>query len=339
MNLFELTRALIDIESITNNEEQVGIFLAHHLMALAARFGGRAERMEVEPRRFNVFAQWGDRLIVTLSTHMDTVPPFFASRQDATHIWGRGACDTKGIIAAMIKAVEGLLEAGERNFGVLFVVGEERNSAGAYYAAKHPRGSLYLIDGEPTENRLALGSKGALRYEVAATGQMAHSAYPELGESAIHKLVDVLADVRRLPLPSDPLLGPSTLNIGTLAGGRAPNVIADEARADIMIRLVGDSAGTKAALERVAEGRAELREVIEIPALHLNSMEGIDTTVVAYTTDIPALGPAWGQPFLLGPGTIHVAHTLEERVPKSQLVEAVEIYQRMIRHLCKRESK
>lgn len=339
MNVFELTRAMIDIESITNNEEQVGAFLLEYLTPLASRFGGRVEVIEVEPRRFNVFAQWGEQLIVTLSTHMDTVPPFFISREDDDHIWGRGACDTKGIISAMIKAVEAMLEAGDRDFGLLFVVGEERTSAGAYRAAKTPRGSRYIINGEPTENRLALGSKGSLRYEVVATGKMAHSAYPELGDSAIHKLIDALAEMRRIPLPVDPLLGPSTLNVGTLSGGRAPNVIADEARADIMIRLVGDSAETKKALAKAAEGLADLREVIEIPALRLNSVDGIETTVVAFTTDIPAFGGQWGEPFLIGPGSIHVAHTLEERVPKRQLLQAVQIYQRMVRHLCKRESK
>ncbi len=339
MDVFELTRALVDIESITANEERVGNYLYDYLSQLAARCNGRVERMEVEPRRFNVFAQWGERLAVTLSTHIDTVPPFFPSREDPAHIWGRGACDTKGIIAAMIKAVEALLESGERGFGLLFVVGEERNSAGAYRAARTPRGSQYLINGEPTDNRLALGSKGALRYEVVATGRMAHSAYPELGDSAIHKLVDALAEIRRIALPLDALLGPSTLNIGTLSGGRAPNVVADEARAEIMVRLVGDSAETKAALARAVAGRAELREVIEIPALHLNAIHGIETTVVAFTTDVPAFGGQWGEPFLIGPGSIHVAHTLEERVPKSELLAAVSIYQHMVRDLCRRASK
>jgi acetylornithine deacetylase len=339
MDVFSLTRALIDIESITNNEEAVGNFLFDVLTPLAALYDGRVERVEVEPRRFNVFAQWGDELDVTLSTHMDTVPPFIASREDNEYIWGRGACDTKGIIASMIYAVEALLMAGQRNIGLLFVVGEERNSAGAYRAAKDPRGSRYIVNGEPTQNRLALGSKGVLRYEVCATGKMAHSAYPELGDSAIHKLIDALADIRRIELPVDDLLGPSTLNIGTLSGGRAPNVIADEARADVMVRLVGDPGETKAALERAVEGRAELREVIEIPAVRLDAVEGIDTTVVAFTTDIPAFDGQWGQPLLIGPGTIHVAHTLEERVPKKELTEAVELYQRIVRQLCNRESK
>ena len=338
MDVFELTRALVDIESVTGSEGRAGQFLYDYLAPLASRFGGCVERMDVEPGRFNVFACWGERLTVTLSTHMDTVPPFFASREDADRIWGRGACDAKGIIASMIKAVEAMLEAGERDFGVLFVVGEERNSAGAYRAAATPRGSRYIVNGEPTENKLALGSKGALRYEVAASGVMAHSAYPELGDSAIHKLIEALERMLRIPLPSDPLLGPSTLNIGTISGGRAPNVIADEARAEILVRLVGDSSETKAKLADAA-GTVDLREVLELPALHLNALDGIDTTVVAYTTDIPAFGGQWGEPFLLGPGSIHVAHTPNEGVPKRQLLEAVAIYQNIVRQLCKRESK
>jgi acetylornithine deacetylase len=289
--------------------------------------------MDVEPHRFNVLAWWGDRPVVTLSTHMDTVPPFFPSREDGENIYGRAACDTKGIIASMITAAETLLESGVRGLGLLFVVGEERNSAGAYRASKEPRGSRYLINGEPTENRLALGSKGALRYEIEATGRMAHSAYPELGESAIDKLLDALAEMRRIQLPVDEVLGPSTLNIGTLSGGRAPNVVADQARAEVMIRLVCDSASTRAAVERACAGRAEAKEVLEIPALRLGALPGIETTVVAYTTDIPAFGGVWGQPFLIGPGTIHVAHTLDERVPKAQLTEAVNIFQNMVRQL------
>ncbi len=332
MNLFELTRALVDIESITNHEKDIGLFLLGRLSELAARTGGRVERMEVEPERFNVFACWGEPF-VTLSTHMDTVPPFIPSREDEEYIWGRGACDTKGIIAAMITAAEKLLEEGRRNFGLLFVVGEERNSAGAFAAARQPRGSRYLINGEPTENKLALGSKGALRYEIEARGRMAHSAYPELGESAIEKLLDFLDEIRRMPLPEDPVLGRSTLNIGTIGGGRAPNVVADHARAEIMFRLVSDAAPIREAVGRAAAGRAEAREVLAIPAVRLGSLDNLETTVVSFTTDIPAFGSAWGQPFLIGPGSIHVAHTLEERAPKRQLLEAVEIYRQMVNRL------
>src|ERR1700675_1401726 len=198
MNAYELTRALVDIESITENEGPVAAYLHDHLAKLAARTGGQAERMEVGPNRFNLLATWG-RPVVTLSTHMDTVPPFFPSREDEEFIWGRGSADAKGIIASMIGAAEGLLESGVRNFALLFVVGEERNSAGAYAAARTPRGSRFLINGEPTGNKLALGSKGALRYEISAQGKLAHSAYPELGDSAIDKLLDALERVRRMP--------------------------------------------------------------------------------------------------------------------------------------------
>jgi acetylornithine deacetylase len=332
MHVFELTRALIDIPSVTPEEEAVGEYLYSHLLQLAAAHNGIVEKQEVEPHRYNVFASFGDP-VVTLSTHMDTVPPYVPSRVDDDFIWGRGACDTKGIIASMITAAERLLERGTRNFALLFVVGEERNSAGAMYAAQHPRGSKFIINGEPTSNHLALGSKGALRYELVARGRMAHSAYPELGDSAINKLLDALEAIRKLELPVDDILGPSTLNIGTIHGGRAPNVIPDEARAEIFIRLVGDSAATKAALEKTVRGLSgsiELNFVLEIPAIRLTAIDGLPTTVVAYTTDIPAFLGAWGRPLLLGPGTIHVAHTLEERVPKKELLEAVEIYQQMV---------
>lgn len=332
MDVFSLTRALVDIESITGNEEQVGDYLYGLLSPLAARFGGTIEKMEVEPRRNNILACFGQP-VVTLSTHLDTVPPFIPSREDEEFIWGRGSCDVKGIIAAMVCAAGRLLEAGVRNFGLLFVVGEEKNSAGAFHAARNPRGSRYLINGEPTENRLAVGSKGALRYEIRAAGRMAHSAYPELGESAIEKLLDALARIRTIPLPEDPVLGRSTLNIGQISGGRAPNVIPDFAEAALMFRLVGDPQPLREAVSQAVEGLAEAHEILCIPALRLGAMDGFDTTVVAFTTDIPAFGGAWGEPYLIGPGSIHVAHTSEERVPKAQLAEAITIYETMVRRL------
>jgi acetylornithine deacetylase len=229
--------------------------------------------------------------------------------------------------------VDELLSAGVRGIALLFVVGEERNSAGAFHAAKNGRGSRFLVNGEPTENKLAVGSKGALRMEVFASGRMAHSAYPELGESAIDKLLDALQAIRRVPLPVDPVLGPSTLNIGTIGGGRAPNVIADEARAELLIRLVDDGEATREAVHAAAAGSAEIRDILSIPAARLGSLPGLETTVVAFTTDIPAFGGAWGEPFLIGPGSIHVAHTAAERVPKRQLTEAVEIYTNMVQQL------
>jgi len=329
---FALTRSLIDIESVTGQEKAIGELLFLTLTKLAASSGGSVERMEVSTERHNVLATWGDP-VVTLSTHMDTVPPFFASSEDGEFVRGRGACDAKGIIAAMICAAENLLAAGTRNFGLLFVVGEEKDSLGALCAARISRGSKFVINGEPTENKLALGSKGALRYVLTARGRLAHSAYPELGESAVEKLLDLLADIRRLPLPYDSLLGPSTLTIGTLCGGRAPNVIADEAHADLMFRTVGDPEVIRAAMRGVVDGRGELQEMLHTPALHLEAIDGFETMVAAYTTDIPNFAGAWGKPFLLGPGSIHVAHTAEERIPKKQLVDAIGIYTRMTQQL------
>lgn len=332
MDVFELTRALVDIESVTGNEAEAGLFLIDYLTGLAVRTGGAVERMDIEPRRFNVLARWGDPM-VTLSTHFDVVPPWFGSSEDSEYIYGRGSCDAKGIAACMIKAAEGLLGGGWRGFALLFVAGEERNSAGALAAAEHPCGSRFLVNGEPTGNKLALGSKGALRYEIVARGRMAHSAYPELGESAILKLLDVLERIRRIRLPEDEVLGVSTMNIGTISGGRAPNVIADEARAEIMFRLVGPSAGLRAAVREAASGLAEAREILEIPAVRLRSLEGIASTVVSFTTDIPAFAGKWGEPLLIGPGDIQVAHTLEERVAKRQLRDAVGIYTDITRRL------
>jgi acetylornithine deacetylase len=288
--------------------------------------------MPVEPNRDNVFVCWGEPA-VTLSTHTDTVPPFFPSNEDSEWIWGRGACDAKGIAAAMIAAAERLLAEGTRNFGLLFVVGEERNSAGAKAAAKTPRGSRFLINGEPTENRLALGCKGALRFEVTARGKLAHSAYPELGQSAIHTLLDVLQEIRGIALPQDGLLGRSTLNIGTIDGGRAPNVVADHAEAEVMFRTVGEPCALRQAVAVATAGRAEAREVLHTPAIRLKPLEGLATTVVAFTTDIPTFDGAWGEPYLIGPGSIHVAHTAKERIAKKELSEAVEIYARMTRQL------
>jgi acetylornithine deacetylase len=332
MHLFEMTRALVDIESTTNHEKNVGDYLFAHLSAIAARHNGQIERIPVEANRDNLFASWGEP-IVTFSTHMDTVPPFFASREDNEFIWGRGSCDAKGIISTMIAAAKKLLTAGTRNFGLLFVVGEERNSAGAKAAATNPRGARFLINGEPTENRLALGCKGALRYEITAQGKLAHSAYPELGHSAVHTLLDVLRDIRQIPLPEDALLGRSTLNIGTISGGRAPNVVADHATAEIMFRTVGDPSAIREAVSAASVGRAQAREVLHTPAVQLAKFDELPTTIVAFTTDIPTFNGVWGQPFLIGPGSIHVAHTAEERVSKKELSEAVDIYARMAAQL------
>jgi acetylornithine deacetylase len=333
MDLFALTRALIDIDSVTPNELAVGRFLYDRLEELTSKYQGDLTRTEVEPNRYNVFARWGQPDVV-LSTHMDTVPPFIASREDDEHIWGRGACDTKGIIASMITALESLLEEGVRNVGILFVVGEEVDSIGARKANDLKPGSKYLINGEPTENKLALGSKGALRLEIEAHGKMAHSAYEELGDSAINKLLDNLQALRNVKLPEDPVLGPSTCSIGKISGGRAANVIPDYAQASVMLRVVADIEDLKKVVLSAFDDRVQVSMPVQTPRVLLKSVPGFETSIVKYTTDIPKL-TNWGQPLLLGPGSIEVAHTSEERVPKKQLLEAVELYRKLVKQLQK----
>jgi acetylornithine deacetylase len=328
MDLFELTRTLVDIESVTGRERAVGDFLFGLLERLAVRTGGVVERLPVDGERFNLFASWGTPAVV-FSTHLDTVPPFVPASEDAAHIWGRGACDTKGAIAAMVHALAALLDGGAAGLGLLLVVGEETDSIGATAANQTPRGSRFLINGEPTENRLALGSKGALYLELVAEGRMAHSAYPELGVSAIDRLLVALDRLREVELPADPVLGATTVNIGTLSGGRAPNVVADQARAEVMIRTVGDTARLHAGLAAaLAVPDVRVARTREVPAVRLAALPGFETTVVKYTTDVPRLD-RWGTPFLLGPGSIHVAHTPDERVPKEELVAAVELYREL----------
>ena len=333
MELFTLTRNLIDIESITGNEKRMAVFLGDRLQTM----GAEVSLEEAEPDRPNVVACWGKPDVV-LSTHLDTVPPFFPSREDGEFIYGRGACDTKGIIAAQIEAAARLRAQGISDFGLLFVVGEERNSAGALFANKSPRGSRYLINGEPTDNRLAVGTKGVLRLEIEASGRMAHSAYPELGESAIEKLLEALNRLRGIKLPEDEMLGKTTCNIGIIQGGRAPNVIADSAHAEVMYRLVRPGEGLLRTVEQAVGELATVRKALYLPPLKLGTldglMDGIETIVVAFATDIPSLA-AWGQPFLFGPGSIHVAHTENERISKTELVQAVEIYVNMVKTLKK----
>jgi acetylornithine deacetylase len=323
-----LTRRLVDIESVTYNEAAVGAYLVEVLASL----GFDVERMGVEGPRFNVYAAMpGVVPDVVLSTHMDTVPPFFASSEDDEFVYGRGSCDAKGIIAAQIAAALRLRDAGVKA-GLLFLVGEERDSAGAKVANMQPRGSRFLINGEPTDNRVAVASKGALRVEIRAKGRMAHSAYPELGESAVHKLVEALERVLRLELPVQEGVGPTTLNIGTIEGGRAPNVIADEATALVLLRLVGDSAGVRRQILEAVGDLAEVNFTLEIPFMRFRDMPGMETMVAAFTTDIPAL-TAWGEAVLLGPGSIHVAHTDGERIAKRELLEAVDLYERVATEL------
>ena len=330
---FQLTRALIDIESITGNEAAVGEFLLHELQSR----GWQISKMPVEGTRFNIFASAHGMIApaIVFSTHIDTVPPFIPSSEDAEKIYGRGACDTKGIIAAMITAAD-RFNSEKLPVGLLFVVGEERDSLGAKVANQQPPNPApkFLINGEPTENHVAIASKGSLRVEITAKGKMAHSAYPHLGDSAIEKLLDALHRLKKVELPVNPEVGPTTVNIGIIEGGRAPNVIADHAKAQLLYRMVGPSekliSDINAAVADIPGITADC--VLDIPFVKLRTFPGLPTFTAAYTTDIPALCN-WGEPFLFGPGSIHVAHTDGEYIEKKQLLEAVEIYYRMAKTL------
>jgi acetylornithine deacetylase len=329
MDAVTLTRQLVDIESITGNEAAVGNYLFGEL----CRLGYQTKKMPVEGSRFNVYATSPDHPQPTIffSTHMDTVPPFIPSSEDETRVYGRGSCDAKGIIAAQIAAAE-RLRRDQIYVGLLFVVGEERDSLGAHVANEQPTSCKFLVNGEPTENKIALASKGTLRVEVAARGRMAHSAYPELGESAIDKLIPALTRLRAMPLPSDPEIGPCTLNIGLIEGGRAPNVIPDYAHADLLYRLIGPSNQLRLQIVAAAGSEVEVTFPLELPFLRLRTVDGLPTMVAAFTTDIPKL-TNWGQPLLIGPGSIHVAHTDGEFIEKKQLHDAIDLYRKIAKQL------
>jgi len=330
MDAVTFTRQLIDIESISGNEAAVGNYLYGEL----CRVGYQTKKIPVEADRFNVYAVHPDHPepAVVFSTHMDTVPPFIPSSEDANRIYGRGSCDAKGIIAAQVAAA-GRLQRDNIFVGLLFVVGEERDSLGAKVANDHaPPSCRFLVNGEPTENHIALASKGTLRAEVTARGKMAHSAYPELGDSAIDKLVPALARLRAMPLPSDPQVGPCTLNIGLIEGGRAPNVIPDYAHADLLFRLIGPTQELRKQIVAAAGHQVEVTFPLELPFLRFRTVDGLPTMIAAFTTDIPTL-TKWGEPLLVGPGSIHVAHTEGEYIEKKQLHEAIDLYCKIARQV------
>ena len=320
MDPARLTRELIDIESITGNEAEVGDYLHGFL----SKLGYRTEKMPVEGVRHNVYATLEEKPDLVFSTHMDTVPPFIPSSEDGEKIYGRGSCDAKGIIAAQIAAAETLRRKNSK-IGLLFLVGEERDSQGANEANRHAPGSRFLINGEPTENKIGRASKGTLRVQLTAKGRMAHSAYPHLGESAIEKLVEAVHRLLKMPLPTNPEIGPATLNVGLIEGGRAPNVIPDFAQAQLLYRLVGPTNQLRKDIQAAVEGLAVAEFALEIPYLKLRTVDGIPEMIAAFTTDIPAL-TNWGEPVLLGPGSIHVAHTDGEFISKRDLAEAVGLY-------------
>lgn len=330
IDVLRLTRELIDIPSVSGTEFEIG----NSLGELLNRLGYHVELQDIADERSNVIATTGAHPRVVLSTHMDTVPPWIESREDDEFIYGRGSCDAKGIMAAQIAAAEQLRADGLDEVGLLFTVDEEVTSAGAKVANEHPLASSceFLINGEPTDNRLAIGTKGSVQATIATKGRAAHSAYPEQGESAIEKLLDVLADLRRVHWPADEIFGQTTCNIGLLSGGTRANVIPSAAEATVLIRLAVDSKRVRTLLEETIDGRA----MIDYKSMHdpvrLFALDGFEQMVARFTTDIPYLS-TWGRALLIGPGSILVAHTDAEKIRKRELIEAVEIYFRLVQSL------
>ena len=332
MDALELTRALVALETPTGAEGPATDFLDAELR----RAGYQVVRQQVSPGRHNLYA-YREPPALVFSTHLDTVPPHIPLAEDEESIHGRGSCDAKGVAAAMIAAAERLAEQGERRIGLLFVVGEENGSDGALAAANlGPRGR-FLINGEPTENRLSIGQKGSLRADLQAAGRAAHSAYPDEGVSAIAALLDTIDRIRRMPLPSDPLLGESTLNLGLIGGGVAPNVIAPAASAQILIRTVGPTEPLKKAIRSLLAPGVTVDFPVELPCYKGGTAPpGWETTVVSYASDLPFL-ELWGERYQLGPGTIRVAHTSQEHIRKADLLRGVDLYVRLASDLLARE--
>ena len=330
MNLFELTKNLMNIPSVSGEEEAVGFFLRDYLEGL----GWTVELQAVSEHQNNVIAYLNESPRVFLSTHMDTVPPFIPATEDDEKIYGRGACDAKGIIASQIFAAEELRKQGITGIGLLYTVDEEQSSTGAKAANLHPMAAKceYLINGEPTDNDLAIGSKGSFRLKIKTKGKAAHSAYPEMGDSAIEKLLDILQDVRETEFPNNEFFGETTCNIGTLEAGTKINIIPAEAEAGLLIRLTTPRAPIQEILEKTIDGRGEIEVLSCSEPVKMVAVEGFHQKSVRFTTDIPYL-TNWGQPLLLGAGSILVAHTKDEFVHKKDLETAVGLYVNLVKKL------
>jgi acetylornithine deacetylase len=324
-----LARRLIDIDSTTGREAEVGRVLSDYLRARG--YSVLEQPLNADLTRFNVVAAAGEPHVV-FSTHFDCVPPFFASRIEGDLLHGRGACDAKGILAVQIAAAERLRAEGETRVGLVFVAGEERGSDGAMAVNRIASPARFLVNGEPTDNRLGVATRGVYRVRLHAAGRAAHSGYPEFGDSAIEKLLDVLHDMRTAEWPSDELLGTTHYSVGLISGGVAPNVIPPSAEAEIIFRSVSDHDRVRGALRNVVAGRVSVEEVLEVPPVRLRTEQGFDTAVFSYTTDIPFL-TKWGTPLLLGPGSIHVAHTDREHIAIPELGRGVDLYVSLARRL------
>lgn len=329
-DLLGLTRALVDIDSTTGAEADAGRWLSDYLGA----HGWAVTEQRVDRSRFNVYATAG-RPELVFSTHYDCVPPFFPSRVEGDRVFGRGACDAKGILAAQVAAADLLRADGHTQIGLLFVVGEERGSDGARVANEAaPGGCRFLINGEPTDNRLGAATRGILRVRLRASGRAAHSSFPELGESAIDKLIDALIELRSIAWPEDPVLGRTHYTVGLIGGGVAPNVVSPSAEAEVMFRTVSDASAVRAAMAPL-ERRVAIEHVLEVPPVRMTTVDGFDAAVFPYTTDIPFLD-RWGEPLLFGPGSIHLAHTADEYVSIAELHAAADHYVAIARELLRR---
>lgn len=322
--LVAFARALVDIDSTTGREQEVAGFITQTLRAR----GWHVDEQPLSDGRFNVIARI-DQPSVVLSTHFDCVPPFFPSRIEGRRLYGRGACDAKGILAAQVAAAERARASGRTDVGMVFVAGEERGSDGAKAANTWPNVSQRLINGEPTDSRLGLATKGVYRARLTATGRAAHSSLPHLGESAIEKMLDALIALRDAEWPRDAVLGETNYSIGLMNGGVAPNVIPASASAELMFRTVCDYREVRDLLEEAVGTCATVADVLVVPPVRLETMPGFETAVFAYTTDVPFL-THWGAPMLFGPGSITVAHTDEEYLDLDELIGAVDAYARLL---------
>jgi acetylornithine deacetylase len=331
-DVVSLAAELLALQSTTGSEAGAVDFVSRWLVAR----GWNVTLQEVTRGRANVWASRpGGSGGATFSTHLDTVPPYVPPRLEGKRLFGRGSSDAKGIAAAMMVASDRLASSGEKNVELLFVVGEEKGSDGARAANNLGTKSRFLINGEPTESKLASGAKGSLRATIRTRGREAHSAYPQLGRSAIEPMLELLPTIRSLPLPSDPVLGETTVNIGTMKGGTEANVIPAHAEAEIMFRLVTDVEPIKKMVLDWAKDRAEVEFGSHIPARKFATVPGFETEPVAYTSDIPLLSN-WGEPFLFGPGSIHVAHTPDEYIDVDELRTSVDSYERLAKTLLAR---
>ncbi len=330
LDVVTLTRRLVDLDSTTGREAEVGVWLAGYLRDR----GFAVYEQPVEGGRFNIFATPADSPtppVVVLSTHFDCVPPYFPSRLEGERLYGRGTCDAKGILASQVIAAEQLRAGGHAGIGLLFVVGEERGSDGAVVANAWSPGSAFLVNGEPTDGRLGLATRGVLRVRLHAAGRAAHSSYPETGESAVEKLVDTLVRLRGVDWPADPALGRTFYTVGVIQGGVAPNVVPAQAVAEVLFRTVGPAEAVQALLDDI-DDLVTVEHVLEVPPVRLTTVPGFETASFPYTTDIPFLS-RWGTPLLYGPGSVLVAHTAEEHVEVPALLRAVQDYVRLTRML------